>query len=77
VPAEAFETKQWRCKVRSNHNVATFIKEFVLELPPGEQVDFKAGGYIQTEVPPHEVAYRDFAIEEEYRPDVTRPLRLR
>ena len=69
VPAEAFETKQWRCKVKSNHNVATFIKEFVLELPEGEQVDFKAGGYIQIECPPHEVAYKDFNIEEEYRAD--------
>ncbi len=69
VPPEAFETKKWRCKVRSNHNVATFIKEFVLELPAGEEVDFKAGGYIQIECPPHEVAYRDFDIEEEYRGD--------
>jgi len=69
VPPEAFETKKWLCKVKSNHNVATFIKEFVLELPEGEQVDFKSGGYIQIECPPHEVAYKDFDIEEEYRPD--------
>ena len=69
VPPEAFETKKWVCKVKSNHNVATFIKEFVLELPPGEQVDFKPGGYIQIECPPHEVAYRNFDIEEEYRAD--------
>ncbi len=69
VPPEAFETKKWRCKVRSNHNVATFIKEFVLELPEGEQVDFKAGGYIQIECPPHVVEYKDFDIEEEYHGD--------
>ena len=69
VPPEAFETKKWRCKVKSNHNVATFIKEFVLELPPGEEVGFKAGGYIQIECPPHEVAYKDFDIEEEYQAD--------
>ncbi len=69
VPPEAFETKKWRCKVRSNHNVATFIKEFVLELPEGEQVDFKAGGYIQIECPPHVVEYKDFVIEEEYHGD--------
>ena len=69
VPAEAFETKKWNCKVRSNHNVATFIKEFVLELPEGEQVDFKPGGYIQIEAPPHTVAYKDFDIEEEYHED--------
>ena len=69
VPAEAFDTKKWNCKVRSNENVATFIKEFVLELPEGEDVDFRAGGYIQIECPPHEVAYKDFDIEEEYRED--------
>jgi Na+-transporting NADH:ubiquinone oxidoreductase subunit F len=69
VPAEAFDTKKWTCKVRSNENVATFIKEFVLELPEGEDVDFRAGGYIQIECPPHEVAYKDFDIEEEYRED--------
>ncbi|MEM9646312.1 MAG: NADH:ubiquinone reductase (Na(+)-transporting) subunit F [Planctomycetota bacterium] len=69
VPPEAFDTKKWECTVRSNHNVATFIKEFVLELPPGEEVAFKAGGYIQIECPPHVAAYKDFDIEEEYHPD--------
>ncbi|NOY43812.1 MAG: NADH:ubiquinone reductase (Na(+)-transporting) subunit F [Planctomycetes bacterium] len=69
VPPEAFETKKWRCKVRSNHNVATFIKEFVIELPEGEEVGFKAGGYIQIECPPHVAVYKDFDIEEEYRGD--------
>ena len=69
VPPEAFDTKKWLCKVKSNHNVATFIKEFVLELPPGEQVGFKSGGFIQIECPPHQVTYKDFDIEQEYRPD--------
>lgn len=69
VPEEAFETKKWECVVRSNHNVATFIKELVLELPEGEDVDFKAGGYIQIEAPPHVVDYKDFDIEKEYHPD--------
>ncbi|QDT10145.1 NADH:ubiquinone reductase (Na(+)-transporting) subunit F [Planctomycetes bacterium K23_9] len=69
VPAEAFDTKKWTCKVRSNRNVATFIKELVLELPAGEEVGFKAGGYIQIECPPHVVNYKDFDIEEEYRED--------
>ncbi|MBX3419127.1 MAG: NADH:ubiquinone reductase (Na(+)-transporting) subunit F [Pirellulaceae bacterium] len=69
VPHEAFETKKWLCTVRSNHNVATFIKELVLELPEGEAVDFKAGGYIQIECPPHEVNYKDFDIEERFHPD--------
>ncbi len=67
VPVEALETKRWLCRVRSNRNVATFIKELVLELPEGEAVDFKAGGYIQIEVPPHHVSYRSFSIEEQFR----------
>lgn len=69
VPAEVFSIKKWKCKVRSNHNVATFIKELVLELPPGEDVGFRAGGYIQIECPPHELSYKDMDIEEEYRKD--------
>ena len=69
LPPEVFSVKQWRCKVRSNHNVATFIKELVLELPEGESVPFRAGGYIQIEAPPSTVNYADFDIEEEYRPD--------
>ncbi|MCO6047940.1 NADH:ubiquinone reductase (Na(+)-transporting) subunit F [Aeoliella sp. ICT_H6.2] len=69
VPPEAFETKKWECEVISNHNVATFIKEFKLKLPPGEEVNFKPGGYIQIECPPHEVNYKDFDIEERFRED--------
>ena len=69
VPAEIFDVRQWRCKVRSNHNVATFIKELILELPAGESVPFRAGGYIQIECPPHVAKYQDFRIEDEYRED--------
>ena len=69
VPHEAFDTKKWECTVKSNDNVATFIKELVLELPAGEDVGFKAGGYIQIECPPHTVHYKDFDIQEEYHPD--------
>lgn len=69
VPPEVFETKKWECTVRSNRNVATFIKELILELPVGEQVDFKAGGYIQIECPPHTVSYKDFLIEEQFHED--------
>ena len=69
VPPEVFETKKWECTVRSNNNVATFIKELVLELPTGEEVGFKSGGYIQIECPPHVVHYKDFSIEDEYRED--------
>ncbi len=67
VPVEALETKRWLCRVRSNRNVATFIKELILELPAGDAVDFKAGGYIQIEVPPHHVSYKTFLIEEQFR----------
>jgi len=69
VPPEMLEVKKWQCKVRSNANVATFIKELVLELPAGEHVDFRAGGYIQIEAPPHHIQYTEFDIEEEYRGD--------
>ena len=69
VPEEVFGVKKWECTVRSNHNVATFIKELVLELPEGEHVDFKAGGFIQIECPPHQVSYKNFDVEDEYRGD--------
>ena len=69
VPEEVFGVKKWQCKVKSNHNVATFIKELVLELPEGEDVNFRAGGYIQIEAPAHSLSYRDFDVEEEYHPD--------
>jgi Na+-transporting NADH:ubiquinone oxidoreductase subunit F len=69
IPPEFFDIRKWKCTVRSNKNVATFIKELVLELPKGEAVPFRAGGYIQIEAPPHEVRYEDFKIDEEYRDD--------
>ncbi len=69
VPEDIFGVKKWECSVRSNHNVATFIKELVLDLPSGEHIDFKAGGYIQVECPPHELSYSDFEIDEKYLPD--------
>lgn len=69
VPEEVFGVKQWECTVESNPNVATFIKELTLRLPEGENVDFRAGGYVQLECPPHLVKYSDFDIDEEYRGD--------
>jgi Na+-transporting NADH:ubiquinone oxidoreductase subunit F len=69
LPPEVFSVKQWRCKVRSNDNVATFIKELVLELPEGESVPFRAGGYIQIEAPVSTVKYADFVVDDEYRAD--------
>ncbi len=61
--------KKWECEVVSNHNVATFIKEFVVKLPEGERLNFKPGGYIQIDVPKYELKYSDFDIEERFRED--------
>ena len=69
VPREVFGVRRMECTVRSNENVATFIKEFVLELPPSEDLDFRAGGYIQIECPPHKIAYSDFSIPDRFRED--------
>ena len=69
VPEEIFGVKKWECTVRSNNNEATFIKELVLELPEGEDVNFRAGGYIQIESPPHHIKYKDFDVDEQYHED--------
>lgn len=69
VPEEVFGVKQWECTVESNPNVATFIKELTLKLPEGENVDFRAGGYVQLECPPHTVKYADFDLGDEYKGD--------
>lgn len=67
VPPEIFGIKKWECEVVSNHNVATFIKEFVVKLPEGENLNFRSGGYIQIDVPKIEVNFKDMDVEEEYR----------
>ncbi len=67
IPEEIFHIRKFPCVVRSNDNVATFIKELVLELP--EPMDFKAGGYIQIYVPPYQLNYRSFVIDKQYHPD--------
>ncbi|NKF51305.1 NADH:ubiquinone reductase (Na(+)-transporting) subunit F [Shewanella sp. WXL01] len=69
VDEEIFGVKKWQCEVVSNNNQATFIKELLLKVPEGEEVLFKAGGYIQIEAPAHEVKYSDFDIPAEYRDD--------
>jgi Na+-transporting NADH:ubiquinone oxidoreductase subunit F len=69
LPEEFFGVKQWECEVVSNNNVATFIKELVLKLPEGENVNFRAGGYVQLEAPAYEADYRSFDIPDEYRGD--------
>ena len=69
IPEEIFNIQKFQCKVRSNHNVATFIKELVLELPKGQKLDFQAGGYIQIDIPPYDISFKDFDIEKEYHED--------
>lgn len=69
VSADVFGTKKWKCKVVSNKNVATFIKELILELPSEEVINFRAGGYIQIEAPAHTVHYKDFKIEDQFKSD--------
>jgi Na+-transporting NADH:ubiquinone oxidoreductase subunit F len=67
IAPEVFSVRKWHCKVLSNRNVATFIKELKLALPEGEEVPFRAGGYVQIRCPPHRVAFRDFAIDAPFR----------
>ncbi len=67
VPDEVFGVKRYECTVRSNRNVASFIKELVLALPDGEELDFRAGGYVQIECPPHDLKFTDFDIDEQFR----------
>ncbi|NEQ50510.1 MAG: NADH:ubiquinone reductase (Na(+)-transporting) subunit F [Leptolyngbya sp. SIO3F4] len=62
IPEEIFGIKKWECEVVSNYNVASFIKEFVVKLPEGENLDFEAGGYIQIDVPVCEVNFKDIDI---------------
>ena len=69
LPEEIFGVKKWECTVISNDNKATFIKELKLQIPDGESVPFRAGGYIQIEAPAHHVKYADYDIPEEYRED--------
>ncbi|MBO4646278.1 MAG: NADH:ubiquinone reductase (Na(+)-transporting) subunit F [Bacteroidales bacterium] len=69
IPKEFFGIKKWKCTVLSNRNVATFIKELVLQLPKGERMDFKSGGYIQIDIPPAVVDFSNMDIEEPYHED--------
>lgn len=69
IPPEVFGVKKWECEVVSNNNVATFIKEFVVKLPQGENLNFRAGGYIQIDVPACTVNYKDIQVQDEYKAD--------
>ncbi|NNF67472.1 MAG: NADH:ubiquinone reductase (Na(+)-transporting) subunit F [Gammaproteobacteria bacterium] len=67
VSDDVFGVRKLDCTVVSNRNVASFIKELVVRLPEHELLDYKAGGYIQIECPPHDLRFSDFAIDEEFR----------
>ena len=67
IAPEIFDVRKWKCKVVSNRNVATFIKELKLALPEGEEVPFRAGGYVQLECPAHSIDFKTFDIDPEYR----------
>ena len=69
VKDEVLSIKKWECTVKSNDNVATFIKELVVELPKGEILDFQSGGYIQIDIPKYEVDFKNFDIDKEYHED--------
>ena len=70
VPEDAFGVQRWECTVESNENVATFIKELVLKLPEGANVDFRAGGFVQLEIPPYAMSYeQDIDVQPEFRED--------
>ena len=67
IAPEVFSVRKWKCKVISNRNVATFIKELKLALPEGDEVPFRAGGYVQIECPAHRLEFRTFDVDAEYR----------
>lgn len=70
IPDEVFSIKKWDCEVVSNNSVATFIKELVIDLPKGDNLDFKAGGYIQIDIPEYSgLKYSNFDIQKQYHPD--------
>ena len=69
IPEEVMGVRKWECEVLSNRNVASFIKEFVVKLPQGEHLNFRSGGYIQIDIPPLSVDYKDIQVEDTFRED--------
>lgn len=69
VPDEIFSIQKFECEVISNDNVATFIKDLRLKMPADCNLDFRAGGYIQIYIPPYDLSFSEFDIQDEYRPD--------
>ena len=69
VPDSALSVKKLECEVISNKNVATFIKEFTVRLPEGENIEFKSGEYIQIDIPAYDVDFADMDVDPIYRAD--------
>ena len=69
IPESVMGIKKWECTVVSNRNISTFLKEFVVKLPEGENLKFKSGGYIQIDVPALDVDFKDMIIDEKYKGD--------
>jgi len=67
VPDSVFGVKAWECEVISNHNLASFIKEFKVRLPKGEHMDFKPGSYAQIEIPAYDIKYSDMDVDEQFK----------
>ena len=69
VPDSTLSVKKLECEVISNDNVATFIKEFTVKLPEGENIEFKSGEYIQIDIPEYDIDFADIDVAPEYRGD--------
>jgi len=69
IPEEIFNIQKYTCTVASNKNVATFIKELVMDLDENQRLDFRSGGYIQIDIPEYELSFKDFDIDERFRED--------
>ena len=69
IPDSALSVKKLECEVISNENVATFIKEFTVKLPEGENLEFKSGEYIQIEIPEYDLSFKDISVSDIYKAD--------
>ena len=69
IPKEVLGVRKYNCKVLSNRNISTFIKELVLQMPEGVNLDFRSGSYVQIDIPEYKLEYSDFQIDDEYRQD--------
>ncbi len=67
IPEDIFNIQKYEATVVSNENVATFIKELIIQLDPGQHLDFKAGAYIQFDIPGYRASFKDFVVQHTYR----------